>query len=99
MMRPYGGQPVWGRARWEDEAVRETWRASLVEPLGAPQAVLGMAETGWRKKGQPRRAWRGNIVGRQGGWRPASLGCCWPLPVARALPCWTGPSLAQRLDA
>ena len=50
---PYGGQPVWGRARWEDAAVRETWRASLVEPLGAPQAVWGMAETGWRKKGQP----------------------------------------------
>jgi len=49
---PYGGQHVLGRARGEDEAVRDAWRASLVEPLGEPQAILVLDATGCRKKGQ-----------------------------------------------
>ena len=49
---PYGVQHVLGRALWEAEAVRKDWRASVVEPLGAPHAVLVLAETGLLKKGQ-----------------------------------------------
>jgi SRSO17 transposase len=50
---PYGVQHVLGRARGDDEAVRDDWRASLVAHLGEPQAVVGLEETGWLKKGQP----------------------------------------------
>jgi len=37
---PSGVQHVLGRARWDDEAVRDELRAYLVEHLGEPQAVL-----------------------------------------------------------
>jgi SRSO17 transposase len=50
---PYGVQHLLGRARWDDEAVRDDLRADLVEHLGEPQAVLGIDETGFLKKGQP----------------------------------------------
>ena len=49
---PYGVQHVLGRARWDDEAVRDDLRAYLVEHLGEPQAVLVIDETGFLKKGQ-----------------------------------------------
>ena len=49
---PYGVQHVLGRARWDDEAVRDALRAYLVEHLGEPQAVLVLDETGFLKKGQ-----------------------------------------------
>jgi SRSO17 transposase len=49
----YGIPHVWGRARWAAEAVRDELRASLVEHLGDPQAVLGLDETGLLKKGPP----------------------------------------------
>jgi SRSO17 transposase len=49
---PYGLQHVLGRARWEADAVRDAWRASLVKSRGDPHAVLVLEETGWRKKGQ-----------------------------------------------
>ena len=49
---PYGVQHLLGRARWDDEAVRDALRAYLVEHLGDPQAVLVMDETGFLKKGQ-----------------------------------------------
>jgi SRSO17 transposase len=49
---PYGVQHLLGRARWEDEAVRDDVRAYLVEHLGEPQAVLVLDETGFLKKGQ-----------------------------------------------
>ena len=49
---PYGVQHLLGRARWDDEAVRDTLRAYLVEHLGEPQAVLVIDETGFLKKGQ-----------------------------------------------
>jgi SRSO17 transposase len=49
---PYGVQHLLGRARWDDAAVRDALRASLVEHLGEPQAVLVLDETGFLKKGQ-----------------------------------------------
>lgn len=49
---PYGVQQLLGRARGDDEAVREALRASLVEHLGEPQAVWVMDETGFLKNGQ-----------------------------------------------
>jgi SRSO17 transposase len=49
---PYGIQHLLGRARWDAEAVRNDLRAYLVEHMGAPQAVLGLDETGFLKKGQ-----------------------------------------------
>ena len=49
---PYGVQHLLGRARWDDEAVRNALRAYLVEHLGEPQAVLVIDETGFLKKGQ-----------------------------------------------
>jgi SRSO17 transposase len=49
---PYGVQHLLGRARWDDEAVRDDLRAYLVEHLGEPQAVLVLDETGFLKKGQ-----------------------------------------------
>src|SRR5215813_2245297 len=49
---PYGVQHLLGRARWDDEAVRNALRAYLVEHLGEPQAVLVIDETGFLKKGE-----------------------------------------------
>src|SRR5499426_1978362 len=49
---PYGVQHLLGRARWDDEAVRDDLRAYLMEHLGEPQAVLVIDETGFLKKGQ-----------------------------------------------
>jgi SRSO17 transposase len=49
---PYGVQHLLGRARWDDEAVRDDLRASLGEHLGEPQAVLVIDETGFLKKGR-----------------------------------------------
>jgi SRSO17 transposase len=49
---PYGVQHLLGRARWDDEAVRDDLRSYLVEHLGEPQAVLVIDETGFLKKGQ-----------------------------------------------
>ena len=49
---PYGRQHLLGRARGDDEAVREALRAYLVEHLGEPQAILVLDETGVLKKGQ-----------------------------------------------
>ena len=49
---PYGLQHVLGRAQWDAEEVRKDLRASVVEHLGDPQAVLVMEETGFLKKGQ-----------------------------------------------
>jgi SRSO17 transposase len=49
---PYGIQHLLGRARWHAEAVRDDLRASLVEHISDPQAVLVLDETGFLKKGQ-----------------------------------------------
>src|SRR5712691_1351233 len=49
---PYGVQHVLGRALWDADALRDDVRPSVVEPLGAPQAVLVVDETGCLKKGQ-----------------------------------------------
>jgi DDE superfamily endonuclease len=51
---------------------------------------------GCSKKGSMRRVWRGTIVGRQGGLSTARLGCFWPMPVARAMPCWIVPSMGRQ---
>ena len=49
---PFGVQHLLGRARWDDEAVRDALRAYLVAHLGEPQAILVLDETGFLKKGQ-----------------------------------------------
>ena len=49
---PYGVQHLWGRARWEAAEVGKDLGADVVEPLGDPQAVLVLDETGFLKQGQ-----------------------------------------------
>jgi len=49
---PYGVQHLLGRAQWDADALRDDVRPSVVEPLGASQAVLVVDETGLLKKGQ-----------------------------------------------
>ena len=49
---PYGVQHLLGRAQWDADALRDDVRPSVVEPLGASQAVLVVDETGLRNKGQ-----------------------------------------------
>jgi SRSO17 transposase len=49
---PYGVQHVLGRAMWDADALRDDVRPSVVEHLGAPEAVLVVDETGLLKKGQ-----------------------------------------------
>jgi SRSO17 transposase len=68
-------QHLLGRARWDDEAVRDDLRAYLVEHLGEPQAVLVIDETGFLKKGQQSAGVAGNIVEWQGGLRTARSEC------------------------
>jgi SRSO17 transposase len=45
-------QRVLDRSRWEADAVREDFRAYVVERLGDPAGVLVVDETGFLKKGQ-----------------------------------------------
>jgi SRSO17 transposase len=49
---PYGVQHLLGRAHWDAEAVRDDLRSYVLEHLGEPQGVLGIDETGFRKKGR-----------------------------------------------
>lgn len=49
---PYGFQHLLGRAVWDADALRDDLRPYVVEPLGAPEAVLVVDETGFLKKGQ-----------------------------------------------
>ena len=48
---PDGVQYLMGRADWDPDAVRDDLRASVVETLGDPDAVLILDETGFLKKG------------------------------------------------
>jgi len=43
-------QHLLGHATWDVEAVRDGWRSSLVEHMGASQAVLGFDVTGLLNK-------------------------------------------------
>jgi SRSO17 transposase len=49
---PYGLQHLVGRARWDADAVRDDVRASVVQAMGDPHAVLVLDETGFLTKGQ-----------------------------------------------
>ena len=50
---PPDGVPHWlGRARGDAEALRDAWRPSGVESLGAPDGVRVVDETGFLTKGQ-----------------------------------------------
>src|SRR5260370_15419260 len=48
---PYAIQHLLGRADWDPDAVRDDLRASVVEHLGDPHAVLVLDETAVVKKG------------------------------------------------
>jgi SRSO17 transposase len=48
---PYGFPPLLRRARWDPEAVRDARRRSVIQPLGASDAVLVLEETGVLHKG------------------------------------------------
>ncbi len=48
---PYGMQRLIASATWDADAVRDDLRAYVVEHLGAPDGVLIVDETGFRKKG------------------------------------------------
>src|ERR687894_1835524 len=48
---PDGVQDFLSRMRWDADAVRDDLRASVVEHLGDPDAVLVLDETGFVKKG------------------------------------------------
>jgi SRSO17 transposase len=49
---PDGMQDFLGRMRWDADAVRDDLRAYVVERLGDPDAVLGLDEAGFVKKGE-----------------------------------------------
>jgi SRSO17 transposase len=48
---PYAFQHLLRRALWDPEAVRDELRRYIIQPLGAPDAVLVIDETGFLKKG------------------------------------------------
>jgi DDE superfamily endonuclease len=89
---PYGLQPVWGRARGDADAGRDDVRASLVQSIGAPQAVLVRADTGLLTKGQPSAGVARQYSGPAAGWRMAQSECFSPLRVCTATRCWLAPS-------
>src|SRR5215210_1098582 len=63
--RPHRLQAVLGRGRWDADAARDRVRAYAVEALADRDAVLGVDETGFLKKGALRR--RGAAVLRHSG--------------------------------
>ena len=48
---PDGTQRLLNAAQWEADAVRDDLRAYVIEHLGDPEAVLGVDESGFLKKG------------------------------------------------
>jgi SRSO17 transposase len=49
---PYAFQHLLRRALWDPEAVRDELRRYIIQPLGDPEAVLVIDETGFLKKGR-----------------------------------------------
>jgi SRSO17 transposase len=73
---PYG-VPHWlGRAIGDAAAVRQDVRGSVVEHLGAPQAVLVMEETGFLKQGQHAAGVARQESGTAGRVEHCPLGVC-----------------------
>ena len=85
-----------GRARWDAEAVRDDLRAYPVATWGSRRGSWSLMKQGFSKKASIRQAWRGNIVERQVELRTAKLGCFWPMPVGRAMPCLIVPSIRRK---
>ena len=90
---PYGVQHLLGRARWDDEAVRDALRAYLVKHLGEPQAVLVLDETGFLKKGQHSAGVARQYSGTAGRIENCQIGEFLVYASSQ------GPLSAQRLDA
>jgi SRSO17 transposase len=49
---PWRQQAILGRTHWDAEALRDVVRASVVETLSSPEAVLVIDETGFLKQGK-----------------------------------------------
>jgi SRSO17 transposase len=75
---PYGVPHFVGRAVWDAEARRDPGRPYVVAPLGAPQAVLGVAETGLLTKGQPSAGVARQESGTAGRLAHGHIGVCLP---------------------
>jgi hypothetical protein len=93
---PSWGQPMWGRVRWEAEAVREDGRSEGMAPLRVPPGRSVIDETGWRKKGRQAAGALAHRVGRPGVGTTGKVGGVWPLPVRGGTPCSPGPALCPR---
>lgn len=50
---PYRYQHLLGRARWNEDTVRNVLQRYVVDHLGTPEAVVVIDETGFLKKGMP----------------------------------------------
>jgi SRSO17 transposase len=74
---PYGGQHLLGRAQWDADALRDDVRPSVVEHLGASQAVLVVDETGLLKKGQHSAGVARHESGTAGRVANCQLGVFW----------------------
>src|SRR3982750_2471564 len=49
---PWRQQAILGRSRWNADDLRDVVRDHVIETLGAPEAVLVIDETGFRKQGR-----------------------------------------------
>jgi SRSO17 transposase len=49
---PYGFQHLLGRADWDADAVGAELRQYVMAHLGDPEAIVGLDETGFLKKGR-----------------------------------------------
>jgi DDE superfamily endonuclease len=73
---PYAFQHLRRRARWDPEVVRDALRPDIVLHLAAPRAVLGLDETGFRKKGRPSAGVARQYRGTAGQVDHCQIGVC-----------------------
>src|SRR4051794_35986901 len=71
---PYGFQQFLYRAAWDPDAVRDDLRAYVVAPLGDPEGVLVVDETGFRKKGDQSAGVQPQYSGAAGRTANAQIG-------------------------
>src|SRR6266704_1455550 len=70
----HGVQRLLAEAEWDEEAVRDDWRAYVIEHLGEAGGVLVVDETGFVKKGKKSAGVARQYSGTAGRWENSQIG-------------------------
>jgi hypothetical protein len=93
---PYAVQHLRRRALWDPEAVHDALRCYVIQHLGASDAVVVIAKTGFLKQGHHSPASLASIAVRPERLRTARWASFWPMPAGWVTPCWTASSIGPK---